>query len=645
METQLSTALGADAALCPGCFDAPGDEFACPLCGYDSDSPRAAHLLAHGYLLHGQYLIGRVLGRPGGFGITYLAWDIGLRRRIAIKEFFPELTAQRAADGVEVLCRSAEQRADFDRNRQQFMAEARVLAGFDHPNILRLRSLFQANGSSYLVMDYFPGQILTDYLRESGSVLRPGAAIALLTPILSALQYLHDQGYLHRDVKPANIYLTQSGKPILLDFGAAQMTTSSKGDAMGVTISEGYAPIEQYGVAEQQGPWTDVYGAAATLYRMVTGHPPPNALDRIGNDMVATELRRRLPDNSPVAAAILRAMALHVADRTPSASMLIAELQAAQRTAGNQMAEPPAEPSPAPQDDAVTQSHATTRDYLADPDSLSSGLARARKPARDLDLLVPLLILGCGGLLATAILVDVGRSTGKIHASEVVVAQPRAGDPHLQSRTLERQSRADRQSAAQRRYLPELVDVPGGEYWQKQATSPVELPPFRMSSRKISGLRLQQFLDANPREPRSAGGCEQFNLDQPAICVSYYDAQAYTRWLSSETGRLFRLPTAAELDFIAQQGRQQVRRFKPMMAHDEQPRPFGVTDLFDPVREWTCSRFDPEDESAPLHCRDLRGSHEAIGYAANGAQQAETWHGVGLHTRGDDLGFRIVEEL
>ncbi|HSW12507.1 MAG TPA: serine/threonine-protein kinase, partial [Solimonas sp.] len=231
---------------CPGCYAEKGGVAVCPLCGYDESAPRSALFLPHGMILGGQFRVGRVLGKPGGFGITYIGWDVHLQQRVAIKEYLPRELATRTAESLEVQVHSPAEQANFDFGREQFLREARIVARFSHPNIVRVRSFFNANGTAYLVMDYYDGISLGEYLATVRNSLAPAVALNLIKPILRGLQYVHENQVIHRDLKPYNIYLAAEGRPILLDFGAALPATTSRGQSLNVVLTEGYAPLEQY---------------------------------------------------------------------------------------------------------------------------------------------------------------------------------------------------------------------------------------------------------------------------------------------------------------------------------------------------------------------------------------------------------------
>ena len=274
-----------DTVICPGCFGETPQTTRCARCGYEAGSILFPQALQPGTVLNSHYLVGKVLGKPGGFGITYLAWDNALETRIAIKEFMPHELVGRDHDHVTVIPHSREERTIFQYGLQSFLQEARTLARFSHhPNIVRVRHYFQENETAYMAMDYYEGQSLWEYLAEKRAPLSEKAALAIILPILDGLREIHDQGFVHRDIKPQNIYLTREGRPILLDFGAARSAIGEKSRSLSVVWTPGFAPFEQYQSHGKQGAWTDIYGVSATLYFMLTAKIPPDALERKADD-------------------------------------------------------------------------------------------------------------------------------------------------------------------------------------------------------------------------------------------------------------------------------------------------------------------------------------------------------------------------
>jgi len=232
--------------------------------------------LPGGYRLH-WYELEQVLGQ-GGFGITYLARDTNLDRRVAIKEYLPAEIARRRSDAA-AQPRTEAQSERYHWGLERFLAEARTLARFDHPNIVRVISVFESNNTAYMVMRFEEGESLARLLERCGTLTERQLTDCLL-PILGGLQLVHASGYIHRDIKPDNIYLRQDGSAVLLDFGSARQAFGSA-KTMTVLVAPGYAPLEQYySDGATQGPWTDIYGLGATCYRAITGRAPLDAIVR-----------------------------------------------------------------------------------------------------------------------------------------------------------------------------------------------------------------------------------------------------------------------------------------------------------------------------------------------------------------------------
>lgn len=239
--------------------------------------PPTSLALPLGFRLH-EYRIDSVLGQ-GGFGITYLATDIHLNAKVAIKEYLPEDFANRSSD-KSVSPRREEDREFYQNGLDSFLVEARTLATFRHPNIVRVARFFEANASAYMVLEYERGKPLKAWWRNRRE-MREEDLLALLLPLLDGLSVVHATGYLHRDIKLDNIYVREEdGSLVLLDFGAALQTAAGR-DGMSGVVTPGYGPIEQYENGNQ-GPWTDIYAIGATLYAMVTGKKPPPAPARLG---------------------------------------------------------------------------------------------------------------------------------------------------------------------------------------------------------------------------------------------------------------------------------------------------------------------------------------------------------------------------
>ncbi|WP_251979623.1 TonB family protein [Salinibacter ruber] len=308
-------------ALCPGCFEreAPPSGDACPQCGYSAGQDRSPLALPVHTELKGRHRVGSVLGEPGGFGVTYLAFDERLEIRVAIKEYVPRELAGRGSDGVSVVPYSGTDEEQFEYGLDRFLGEAKALAQFDHANIVSVRDFFEDHGTAYLVMDYYEGKTLKQYLSEQpDGQMDPENATEIMLRVLDGLKEVHSEGYLHRDIKPANIYLTKEGRPILIDFGAARLALGEKSRSLSVVMTEGYAPYEQYRRHGDQGPWTDVYGCGATLYKMVTGQTPPPAADRAVEDRIELPHEVNPAVSDDLSAAIMEALAVRGEERLQS---------------------------------------------------------------------------------------------------------------------------------------------------------------------------------------------------------------------------------------------------------------------------------------------------------------------------------------
>ena len=235
-------------------------------------SKQSAALLPGSHI--GDLQINAILG-VGTFGVTYLVTDPAIGTRFALKEFLPSGHVSRQADGA-LKADNEESKRVFDTGLEQFLNEARIVAALDHPNVVKVLRYFEANATAYFLMPYYQGQAL-HLLLESAGPLNRDAAKALLLPLMDALEYIHKLGVIHQDIKPANIYMTDDGEPVLLDFGVAANHT---GHAQKLG-SAGYAAPEQSDSDGKIGPWTDIYALAATLYRCVTGRIPAAASDRL----------------------------------------------------------------------------------------------------------------------------------------------------------------------------------------------------------------------------------------------------------------------------------------------------------------------------------------------------------------------------
>ena len=266
----------------------------------------------------------RLLGE-GGFGIVYLAQDHSLQRRVAIKEYMPASLASRAGV-LDVVVTSEKNRPVFEAGMDSFINEARFLAQFDHPSLLKVYRFWQANGTAYMVMPFYEGVTLKERLRQLGSPPDERWLIALLAALTDALTIIHAEHCLHRDIAPDNILmLADSGRPLLLDFGAARQVIGDATQALTAILKPGYAPVEQYAELPslKQGPWTDVYALCAVVYGAIMGSKPPVSVGRTLADNYVPLLRSAAGRYSPrFLQAIDDGLQLLPDQRTPSMAAL-----------------------------------------------------------------------------------------------------------------------------------------------------------------------------------------------------------------------------------------------------------------------------------------------------------------------------------
>ncbi len=300
--------------LCMNCFSQINGANPCPFCGYDRLHPAVKpQVLYPGTTFLGKYVLGRVIGQ-GGFGITYLGLDLATEKKIAIKEFFPTGLAVR--QGSAVISTGENGHQLFNKGVDAFYQEAQIISQFNNqPNIVHVQAFFRENSTAYIVMEYLEGQSFKDYLQMRGGRISLSETENILLPVMDALTIIHQAGLLHRDVAPDNISLTKEGTPKLIDFGAARFSISDQTLTLSTIIKPGYAPIEQYGGLNGQGPWTDVYATGATFYRALTGIVPVPSPERsMGRNLIPLSAYGiDIPEH--IEQAIMKAMAVKPENR------------------------------------------------------------------------------------------------------------------------------------------------------------------------------------------------------------------------------------------------------------------------------------------------------------------------------------------
>lgn len=271
--------------LCLGCMKKKTRGGACPYCGFDEKEYESCmYQLPLRTILNGKYLVGKVLGE-GGFGITYIAWDLSLQIPLAIKEYFPNTFAGRDSNrGNQVVPFTGSKQKYYLKGKENYIKEARTLARFcGKDGIVEVRDYFEENGTAYIVMEYLDGKNLIQILKnieKNHSHLHPKVVFDLMKPVIKTLNLVHEQGVIHRDISPDNMIMLSNNQIKLIDFGASRDFSKSE-DGMSVILKEGYAPEEQHRRDGKQGPWTDVYALCGTMYRAITGRKPEDAMSRL----------------------------------------------------------------------------------------------------------------------------------------------------------------------------------------------------------------------------------------------------------------------------------------------------------------------------------------------------------------------------
>lgn len=256
----------------------------------------AQELSAGAVLQGGKYQISGILGQ-GGFGITYLAVQSGLERKVAIKEFFMKELCNRDGSTSQVSIVTEGSRDTVKRFREKFLKEARNIARLNHPHIIRIHDIFEENGTAYYVMEYAGGGSLADLVKRKGYLTEADATRYILQ-VADALAYIHSEKMNHLDVKPGNILLNDRDEAVLIDFGLSKQydaLTGSQTSTTPVGISEGYAPMEQYkqGGVGEFSPETDIYALGATFFKLLTGKTPPSASDVFEDGVPVEDLKSK----------------------------------------------------------------------------------------------------------------------------------------------------------------------------------------------------------------------------------------------------------------------------------------------------------------------------------------------------------------
>ena len=303
--------------FCLGCMQKKSDAPICEHCGFDERTGNLSHQLPPGTLLQNQYLVGRVLGQ-GGFGITYMGWDQHLSIPVAIKEYYPTGIVQRHTQiSTQVQTIKENTLEFFARHKDRFLKEARTLAQLANiPEIVQVRSFFAANDTAYIVMEYIQGITVKQHLKALGRPMTEAEALTTMKPLLLALQKVHNQGLIHRDISPDNIMLPSEGGIKLIDFGTVRyMDASGRSQATEAVLKPGFSPMEQYTTNGNLGTWTDVYALCATLHYLLTGKIPLDVHNRLDEGEELAILRNTPGISDRLIHTLEKGMKIRVPDR------------------------------------------------------------------------------------------------------------------------------------------------------------------------------------------------------------------------------------------------------------------------------------------------------------------------------------------
>ncbi len=641
---------------CPGCFHPREWDVAaaCPICKYRAHSDRSGALLAVGTPLK-RYVIGEKLGQ-GGFGITYRGFDVKLHMKVAIKEYYPSDFVGRSVDRKTVVLNAREHEELFDYGLKAFLKEARTLAQVKHPHLVRVLNYFEMHQTAYLVMDYLEGEDLATHLkRQPGGRLPWRQAVTLMLPVLDGLRKVHEAGFMHRDLKPGNFYWTPEGL-VLLDFGAARQVSSDHSRSL-LIYSSGYAPYEQclQGNLRRQGPWTDVYGIAATLYFMLTAQRPPSGLDRQQNVRSKQPdplqpARRFVPVLPPALDVVLgRALAVEPEQRLQSIVEFKQQLEA-------------------------VLAEEEKREEEKGTGAKSQPLGGLKRPTK-LNLRAA-VIAGMVGMLAWGgWWIGFGRSSEPLRpeskpaaATSPVALTPPAVEtspPVVEAPSVAPLSVIE----------PTMVRIPSGcfqmsrdgdgEQYLQMDRSGLEMvqrvcvDAFEIGAYEVTQGQWRAMIGDNPSTFKRGD-------DYPVESVSWNDAQAYLEKLNRKSGKTYRLPTEAEWEYacrggvvqtycgdndagrVAWYGENSGNQIHPV--GQKAANGYGLYDMSGNVWEWTCSAYDKNYGGVEQKCIHIDASGYFVvrgGSWSNipaGVRSASRSRG-GPTARNDNWGFRLARSL
>ncbi len=338
--------------ICLYCFGDLNEDRVCVSCGKKADDKaNLPHHLKKRSLLQKRYLIDHAIGE-GGFGITYLAWDVTVGRKVAIKEYYPSGYVSRDPRSNQIVINSKQNHAASNRGLKRFIDEAKNLTTIKNlSGIVNVFDFFSANATAYIVMEFLDGISLKRYVKRKGK-LDVTTTLTILKPVILSLAEVHSTGLIHRDISPDNILITKTNEVKLIDFGASKAANPG-GQSVSIVLKQGFAPEEQYRLHGEQGPWTDIYALGVTIYYCITGQLPPESIQRMYDDNIIPPSKLGADIEPNCERALMKAIAVFAKDRYRS-------IEDFARDVYRPIEKTPEQPAQEPVRETITTAHGIT---------------------------------------------------------------------------------------------------------------------------------------------------------------------------------------------------------------------------------------------------------------------------------------------